>query len=123
MAKESRVVTIGDEQEQGAALPVNESTAKVIAGANFDDQLCGDKVKLEISEGEGDGGKEAVFLQLNGYAYQIPRGVEVIVPVEVLGILNNSKMTVYSTAQGGGQSEREVKRFNFSVLETIKKAA
>ena len=58
---------------------------------------------------EGD-----VFVSLNGYAYQIPRGVPCSVPVEVIEILQNAKQTTY-TQTPTGVVERTVQRFPFSV--------
>ena len=122
MANEKRVVTIDDDKEQVAALPINQAPVTEIIGANHDDQLCGDKVKIEIHESEADGGKDDVFVQINGYAYKIKRGVEVVVPVEVLHVLENASMTIYENAQGGGHGERKVKRFAYSVLGNVPKA-
>ncbi len=122
MANEKRVVTIDDEPEQTAALPVNSAPVVEIVGANHDDQLSGEKVKIEIHESENDTGKDDVFVQINGYAYKIKRGVEVVVPVEVLNVLENATMTIYENAQGGGHGERSVKRFSYSVLGRIAKA-
>lgn len=123
MAKENRVVTIDDEQDKSAAQPVNAPEAKEVVGANHDDQLCGDKVKIEIHEGSDDNDKHDVFVQINGYAYSIKRGVEVVVPVEVLHVLENATMTKYATEQGGGQSERKTKRFAYSILGNVPKKA
>lgn len=124
MAKDSKIVTLDDDatggQSSAPAVPAVESEVTEVVGTNFDDQLCGDKVKIEINEGEGDGGKDDVFVQINGYAYKIKRGVEVIVPVEVLHVLENANMTVYENAQGGGHESRKVKRFSYSVLGTVK---
>ena len=114
-AAKERIVSIDDEPAQSAQ-PVQADNAPVVVGANHDDQLSGKKVKIEIYESEGDFGKEAVAVQINGYAYQIPRGQQVIVPVEVMSVLDNSVMTLYDTKQGGGQVERKVKRFAYTVL-------
>jgi len=125
MAKDSKIVTLDDgenseTQASAPAVPAIESDVTEVVGTNFDDQLCGDKAKIEINEGEGDGGKDDVFVQINGYAYKIKRGVEVLVPVEVLHVLENANMTVYENAQGGGHDARKVKRFSYSVLGTVK---
>ena len=124
MAKDSKIVTLDDDTTNGdvgtPAVPAAETEAIEVVGTNFDDQLCGDKVKIEINEGEGDGGEDDVFVQINGYAYKIKRGVEVIVPVEVLHVLENANMTVYENAQGGGHDSRKVKRFSYSVLGAVK---
>lgn len=120
MANDSTIVTIDDDAEQSAAVPTSTAEVHEVVGANFDDQLCGDKAKIEIYESEGDGGKDDVFVQINGYAYKIKRGVEVLVPVEVLSVLENATMTIYNNAAGGGHDERKVKRFAYTVLGTVK---
>lgn len=118
---DARVVTIDDEPAQ-PAIAATSAKADEVLGSNHDDQMCGDKVKIEIHEGTDDAGKEAVNVQINGFLYQIPRGKPVIVPVEVLGVLQDAVMSVYDTKQGGGQVERQVKRYAYSVLANIPKA-
>ncbi len=110
-----RIVTLDDQADTTSAVPAAEERATEVVGANFDDQLSGDKVKVEINESDGVGGKDDVFVQINGYAYKIKRGVPVLIPVEVMKVIENATMTVYE-ALGGGPSERRIKRFNYSVL-------
>lgn len=120
----SNITTIDDEAADETtieAIPTDKAAPVEVKGTNHDDQLCGDKVRIEISEGQDDQGKEDVLVQINGYAYQIKRGVEVIVPTEVLHILENASMTIYDAAKGGGNNERKVKRFTYSVLARIPK--
>jgi hypothetical protein len=56
-----------------------------------------------------------VFVSLNGYAYQIPRGIPVEVPDEVVQILKNAKQELMSFGKGGEIITRETQRFPFSV--------
>jgi NifU-like protein involved in Fe-S cluster formation len=120
--KDTKIVTIDEEQEQDTAIPAASAPVAEVVGSNHDDELCGDKVKIEIHEAEGDGGKEDVTVQINGYAYKIHRGEEVIVPVEVLHVLENATMTLYENKAGGGHAERRVKRYAYSVLGNLPKA-
>ena len=118
MAKEqSRVATLDDESttDSTAAIPATESPANVVSGSQHDDQLCGKKVRIEIHETEAQDGKDDVFVQINGYAYSIKRGVEVVIPVEVLHVLENANMTVYGASNTAASAGRIVRRFPYSV--------
>jgi hypothetical protein len=87
------------------------SSAKVV-GANHDVALCGKKAVITIHPTDGEGGADAVFLSINGYAYQIPRGEPQEVPVEVLEILKNAKTTTYRVdTKTGDVTERTVPRY------------
>jgi len=48
--------------------------------------------------------------------YQIPRGVEVEVPSEVLAILHNAVTTITLPKVEGGVSTRDVPRYNVQVV-------
>jgi hypothetical protein len=90
--------------------------AKKVSGANHDVALCGDKAIVTIHPTDGDGGSDAVFLSINGYAYQIPRGEPQEVPVEVLEILKNAQTTTYrADTRTGDVTERTVPRYAYTV--------
>jgi hypothetical protein len=107
-----KIVTLDDEDQTGPAV-VPEGEAIEVVGANFDPQLSGKKIKIEIFEQEGVVGKEAVFVQVNGYAYQIPRNKVCTIPVEVLAVIDAAKYTVYEKA-GSEVVSRDIKRFAFT---------
>lgn len=110
----SQVTTIDTSPGPEAARPRRES-AKV-AGANHDVALSGKKAIVTIHPVEGDGGADAVFVSLNGYAYQIPRGEPQEVPAEVLEILKNAQTTTYSVdTKTGDVKERTVPRYAYTV--------
>lgn len=69
-----------------------QSTAPrgAIKVTGHDVALSGKKARITIHPSDVDGGNDAVFLGLNGYAYQIPRGEPFVVPVELLGVLENA---------------------------------
>lgn len=94
---------------------VTIAEASAIKASNHDSELTGKKVTVTFSEAEGDNGADAIFASLNGYAYQIPRGIPVEIPEELLSVFANAKMTLVETAQGGGTKTRSVNRFQYSV--------
>lgn len=110
MAKtnESTVTTIDD-----APKHVEPQTAVVMRGSDEGDQLSGERVELTIMPGEGENGRDAVFIGLNNTGYHIPRGVAVNVPVELVEILDNAKPMVYES-NGGTVRAREVQRYSYS---------
>lgn len=91
-----------------------KSAAKAVKGENHDSALTGKKRVVTIHPTNDEGGSDAVFLALNGYAYQIPRGIPVEVPEEVLQILKNAKMEIMSFGKDGEVLVRETQRFPFS---------
>lgn len=107
---QSKVTTLDDDSSPAEAAP-----AVAIKGANHDAALSGKTGTVTIHPTEGDGGSDAVFISINGYAYQIPRGMPVEVPAEVIEVLRNAKQTILSFGQGGALVERTVQRFAFSL--------
>lgn len=111
-ATETSITTIDD-----APKAVEQPAAKVLRGA-ADPDLSGERVELTIHQDSGENGREPVFVGLNGTGYQIPRGIAVNVPVEVLEVLDNATMTVYeSTAGVTVPKGRAVKRFAYNVRQ------
>jgi hypothetical protein len=109
-AKDTSVTTIDDEQPAVAA-----PRAKKIAVTDAHDAMSGEQVEVTIHSGEGEAGKQAVFLSINGHGILIPRGVASIVPAEVAEILDNATMTVYESGADGKVVSRDVKRFAYNV--------
>lgn len=113
MAKSnSSVTTIDDKADQAY---VAAAVAATIVGKNHDDALSGERRLITIHPTNEEGGSDAVPVGLNGYMYQIPRGVPCNVPVEVIEIIKNAKTTIMQTAIGGGFTERDAQRFAFSL--------
>jgi hypothetical protein len=79
--------------------------------------LSGEKKTITIHTSEAEGGHDAVPIGLNGYMYQVPRGMPVEVPAELVSILENAKVTTYHPAGNGSTEliERVSNRFAFSV--------
>lgn len=114
-AKADKVIVL-DEQKAKAGDPDAVISTEVSA-TNHDDQLSGKKVRVEFFDQKEDGGSDAIFASLNGYAYQIPRGVVVDIPVELLQVFHDAKSAIVETVPGGGSRTRTVNRFNFSILQ------
>lgn len=110
----SQVTTLDSGPAQEASRPKRES-AKVV-GANHDVALSGKKSIVTIHPTDGEGGTDAVFVSLNGYAYQIPRGEPQEIPSEVLGILKNAQTTTYRVdPRTSDVTERTVPRYAYTV--------
>jgi hypothetical protein len=88
---------------------------------NDGDVLSGERVELTIHQGEGDSGRDPVFIGLNGTGYQVPRDTPVEVPVELLQILENAVQIVYE-ANGNTSRARQVKRFSYNARPAAKAA-
>jgi hypothetical protein len=101
-----------------AAAPAPKAGAKRTAKVDgFDIALSGKKKTITIHTSEAEGGHEAVPIGLNGYMYQVPRGMPVEVPEELVSILENAKVTTFhpNPSKAGEFIERTNNRFAFSV--------
>lgn len=115
MAKaNSQMTTLDNEDPVEVAEQVATVSAKIV-GTNADGELSGKRRTITIHPTEGDAGSDAVAVGVNGYMYQIPRGMPVSIPIEVLDILKNAKTTHYTALSGGTVGERTVQRHAFSV--------
>lgn len=108
--KANRSVDIDDSEDQ-------ETTQKVVTAKskNHDDQLSGKKVRVTFFDQNEEEGDKPIFASLNGYAYQIPRGVPVDIPRELLEVFENSKTTLITTGHAGEVKQRITNRFQYSV--------
>lgn len=109
----SQITTLDSAPAPEAGRP-KRAEAKVV-GANHDVALSGKKSIVTIHPTEGEGGADAVFVSLNGYAYQIPRGEPQEIPAEVLEILKNAQTTTYSVdTKTGDVKARTVPRYAYT---------
>lgn len=81
----------------------------------YDIALSGKKKTITIHISDAEGGQDAVFIGLNGYSYQVPRGVPVEVPEELAKILENAKTSTFHPNKEGELIERVHNRFAYSV--------
>lgn len=117
--KDTSVTTIDD-----APLVVEVKKAADIAVSDHADAMTGERLEVVIQAGEGAIGKQPVFLAINGHGFNVPRGIPVHLPVEVVEILDNATQVVYEHDQATDKMlEREVKRYSYSVraIRTTKK--
>lgn len=129
VAQSDSMVADLDQAEQSTAVVVDGAAASeaetesmgVVKVANADDALSGDRVRVTFFEQDGPGGKEPVFASLNGFAYHIPRNVQVDLPVEVLAIFDNANETRYEKGKDGADVPRIIKRFSYQVHGLIAK--
>ena len=117
MSEDSTVTTLDDtskeaanKPQRGRAAAAPETPIDIDAPSN----LSGKKKLLTIHPSDGDGGRDAVNVSLNGFMYQIPRGRPMRVPVEVVEVLDNAVTTKYKT-EGKETIEYDVPRFAYSV--------
>lgn len=119
MAKnDSSITTLDDAPknvEPAPAVPVVKITGSA-------DALSGDMIELTIGQGEGDIGKQPVFVQVNDGNMLIPRGVPCVVPVEFAEVIQNAQMVV-SESMGLVKNEREVARFSYQTRAVRNPAA
>jgi len=114
MSKDTTITSI-DDQPTVATPAKTAPKAAAVKGANHDVALSGKTRSITIHTSDAEGGHDAVFLSINGFGYQIPRGTPVEVPVEVLHVLENAKVTTYAPGKQPGEFiERTTHRFAFS---------
>lgn len=94
---------------------VEKPKTKATKSQLSDAGISGNKRTVTIHASEADGGDKAVFLAVNGVAYQIPRGTPHDVPVEVVEALKNAVVTQYKSGADGVVKAVDVPRFAFSV--------
>lgn len=115
MANDTQISSIDDEtpatQVAAPRAAGNKRTPKV---DGFDIALSGKKKTITIHTSEVEGGHDAVPIGLNGYMYQVPRGMPVEVPEELVSILENAKVSTYHPSKDGQIVERVSNRFAFS---------
>lgn len=114
--QQSQVTTL-EGQEDGAqpAVAAAVTEAVTLRGTNDDAELSGKKATLTVHSDQGDGGTDAVFVSLNGYAYQIPRDKPYQVPMEVVQVLRDARVTHYRPGPAGAVIEDTRPRYAFSV--------
>jgi len=117
MAKTSTVTSL-DDAESAAVAEAAGAKADVVnvAGKNADKELSGKKAVIRIHESNDEHGADAIPVGINGFMYQIPRGKEVRVPVEVLEVLDNAIQRTYIAKDGITTGERNVPRHAYQVI-------
>ena len=110
----SQITTLDTQARPEGARP--ERKSQKVTGANHDVALSGERAIVTIHPTDADGGSDAVFMSINGYAYQVPRGEPQEVPAEVLEILRNAQTTTYRVdPKSGDLTARTVPRYAYTV--------
>ena len=115
-SKSNSQISMIDDGQTAAVSAAPVVVAGVLTGANFDSETSGKMEIITIHSSSEDGGSDAVFLALNGYAYQIPRDTPSKVPTEVAQVLRDAVVTNYKPGAGGVVTEKLMPRFAFSAV-------
>ena len=119
MANDTQISSIDDDAPvaQTAAAGKSAGGKRQPKVDGHDIALSGKKKTITIHTSDAEGGHDAVPIGLNGYMYQVPRGMPVEVPEELVHILENAKTSTYHPAGNGSTEliERVSNRFAFSV--------
>lgn len=94
---------------------IDQPKVETLAITDHGDHFSGERMELTIHSDQGEAGRQAVFVGINGVGFNIPRDTPVDVPIEVIQQLDNAVQVVYEGIEGGGTREREVKRFSTTV--------
>lgn len=107
-------------QQQSTARDLGEDDpALEVTLKSHQASLSGRKVRVMINEGEGEIGKSPVEIGYNGFAYQIPRNLEVVLPEEVFdACIKGARYDIHESTKDGVKT-RIVNRFSYSMLGTI----
>ena len=107
----SQISTLEDEVVATEVTQAAPSAQEITSG---DAAMSGRKETITIHSSSEDGGTDAVFVGIKGYAYQIPRDKPFIVPYEVAQVLRDAVTTSYKPGANGAVSERQMPRYAFS---------
>lgn len=114
MAPESKITDLSTAAPaKTAAAPAAQALQSKTSGGNAG--FSGKKKTIEIYASDQEGGNFAVFVSVNGTAFQIPRGTREVVPEEVCQVLRDAVQTITSPNPAGGVTTRDVPRYNFQV--------
>jgi hypothetical protein len=119
MSGKERITTLDDKGDGKQKTEIVADEPKVINQGGA--VLSGKKVRIILPQGATPDEKEAQFVAVNGFEVLIPRGKEVVVPVEIYEVLKNANRGEFN---GAGEASGVVNRFNAQYLgEVLPKAA
>lgn len=90
--------------------------AKEVVSAAHGKQRKQKKVKIRIPSTEAVGGKDDVYINVNGVGYIIQRDQDVEVPESVYCALDDAQQTIYKQDKDGALVPRKVHRYPFSLV-------
>lgn len=113
---QENIVTLDDAPAPVVAdAPKRGKKAETAERRITDEGFSGKMVRVIINEGTDDMGKEPVDVGVNGKVWRIKRNEEVLIPVEVFGVIKNAVQVSYAHGTSGVE-ERKVHRFSFQTL-------
>lgn len=116
MTTTTQVSSIDDAPDTAPATSKDVGGKRKAKVDGFDIALSGKKKTITIHTSEAEGGHDAIPIGLNGYMYQVPRGIPVEVPEELVKILENAKVTTFHPSKEPGEFvARTSNRYAFSV--------
>lgn len=99
----------GGKETKSAPVQELRGVANGAGGGDF----SGKKALLSIAPGTEEGGNAAVFVGVQGVGFQIPRGKQWLVPVEVANAVRDAQETRYSRDDNNKVTRMDVPRFSF----------
>jgi len=75
-----------------------------------------EKVKVIFRSTEGVGGKDDIFIGLNGQSFLIKRDEPVEVPRALLNVIDDAIMTIYEQTESGLSKPRDIPRFPYEIV-------
>lgn len=105
---------VAEEPSIVEAPEVNEAPAPPVAL-----EKAPKRFRILMHNQEGTDSSPFVKVQVNGVMYTLPREVEVIVPPEVVGVLNDAIIT-RSVQENGVMVDKSARRFPYTILGQVK---
>jgi hypothetical protein len=133
MVKEKKLEVVDPEPIKGQEPEADEESSKEeitkylrehetdLQGKKTEEVVAQTRRSIIIHNQDGPGGNHAVFVAVNGVGYNIPREIEVSVPVAVIHALENATETRYFREMDDGKEfgpilSRQVRRFPFYLV-------
>lgn len=119
MSKESQVTTLDDENTPAPVVAPKVTRTKAAATTAAESDTATEDGEamfmVTVHATDGDAGATAVDMCVNGYLYQLPRGVPCKVPASVLEGLKNAVVTKHKVV-GNDVIESHIPRFPYSAV-------
>jgi hypothetical protein len=74
------------------------------------------RVRVIFHNQGGPGGSDDIFVSVNGRAYLIKREHEVMLPFEVMRVIENAEQSVFERGADNRLREKLVKRYSYTML-------
>lgn len=74
------------------------------------------RVRVIFHNQEGPGGSDDIFASVNGRAYLIKREHEIMLPREVMRVIENARQSVFERGEDNRLREKLVKRYSYTLI-------